>query len=127
MSWRPWKVARLDLPPYGYLYATTAPLTRLRGALGTLAKLTSVTETTGHANPRRLRPHTSTLRLATRSVKASMNSQYKKNPKKITAKIIQFAGEMAQTLLGKRLFYAISGSLLRNRFVSPLWIRQTDT
>jgi hypothetical protein len=25
------------------------------------------------------------------------------------------------------LLYAILGSLLRNRFVSPLWIRQTDT
>jgi hypothetical protein len=25
------------------------------------------------------------------------------------------------------LLYAILGSVLRNRFVSPLWIRQTDT
>jgi hypothetical protein len=26
-----------------------------------------------------------------------------------------------------QVLYAISGSLLRNCFVSPLWIRQTDT
>ena len=49
------RAARPNLPPYGYLYATTAPyppleattpLTSSSRALGTFAKLTSVTEIT---------------------------------------------------------------------------------